>query len=166
MSTLIIFSFTDQDQAQGAYERIQELNDAAVLTLVGAAMLSVDGAGEVVMTKASFGKADRARAVQSAAFGLILGSLALAPVLGFAAGGVIGDVFEAREKHDDQVDSKFRRRVTESMKLRHWALALYAVEVAEGELGRQLQPFGGTMLVSRLSAEDDLALAQVLGAGE
>ncbi|GAA3877727.1 hypothetical protein GCM10022381_20260 [Leifsonia kafniensis] len=86
-------------------------------------------------------------------------------MLGFAAGGVIGDVFEAREKHDDQVDTKFRRRVTELMMLRHWALALYAVEVAEAEFGRQLEPFGGTMLVSRLSTDDDLALAQVLGAG-
>ncbi|GAA3861400.1 hypothetical protein GCM10022381_02180 [Leifsonia kafniensis] len=166
MSTLIIVDFSDQDQAQAAYERIHELNGAALLTLVGAAVLTVDDADQVVMTKASYGKLDRVRAVQSAAFGLILGSLALAPVLGFAAGGIIGDVFKAHEKNDDLVDSKFRRRATEAVKHGHWALALYAIEIAEGEFARQLEPFGGSMLVSALSPDDDLALAQVLGAEE
>lgn len=166
VSTLIILDFAEQGDAQSAYERIHELNGAAVLTLVGAALIAVDAAGQVVMTKASFGKADKARAVQSAAFGLILGSLVLAPVLGFAAGGVIGDVFTAQEKNDDHGDPKFRRRVTESVRSGHWIVALYAVEVAHDELARQLASFGGTMFISRLSAEDDLALAAVLGAQE
>jgi|SoiMethySBSTD1v2_1073268.scaffolds.fasta_scaffold729004_1 uncharacterized membrane protein len=164
MSTLMIFDFADQGRAQAAYERIQELDRAALLTLVGAALLTVDTAGQVIMTKASYGKADRTRVVQSAAFGLILGSLALAPVLGFAAGGVIGTIFTAHEERDGSVDARFRKRVTDMMKPGHWVLAVYAVEVAVDEFAQQLDSFGGTRLVAALSPADDTALAQVLGA--
>jgi uncharacterized membrane protein len=166
MSTLIVIDFADQGRAQDAYHRVHELNGAAVLTLVGAAMITVDETDQVLITKASFGKEDRARAVQSTAFALILGSLALTPVMGFAAGGIIAEVFAAHEKNDDLVDSKFRRRVTDAIKPGHAALVLFAVEVAGDEFARQLEPFGGNPLVSSLSDDDDLALARALGVNE
>jgi uncharacterized membrane protein len=165
MSTLILIGLDDEENARGAFTKIQELHQIALLNLTGAALVAVAKDGHMDVTTTAHDPIAPIGMAQSAAFGLILGSVLTTPLFGFAVGGTLGAVFEKHEQSDSTLDQKFRQQTSKALKPGHWAVVAYATQVADAELARQLESFGGTLISSEITDEEEAQLANEVGVG-
>ena len=94
--------------------------------------------------------------------GLLLGSLFLVPWLGLVGGAIGGAV--AGKKTDIGVDDDFIKKVGETIEPGHSALFLLVEEHAAGTLIEEIHKFGGTVLQTSLSEEDEAKLQAALNA--
>lgn len=163
MATLLIISFDDPDDATAAFDKILEIHSIALLRLTGAAWISIARDGHLELRTAPHDPTTPLVAAESAAFGQILGSLLTTPVAGFAVGGTLGAVFETMESRDDTVDDDLRKRIGKALRPGKWAVAAYATEVATGEVGRQLEPFGGQLITVEINDAAQTQLAREAG---
>jgi uncharacterized membrane protein len=163
MSTLILVSFGDEPPARQAFSKIQELHQMSLMRLAGAALVDIAKDGHLLMETTPHDPVTPLDMTQAAGFAMLLGSILSTPQFGFAVSGTIGAVFEKHEQRDDSVDQKFRDQVSQAMRPGHWAIVIYASEVANDEVSRQLEPFGGEQFTVNLDSDDEAELAREVG---
>lgn len=160
MSELIIITFDDDARALAAYEQVQLLQDRTVVELGGIALVRVDEHGHLHVE--SPGRSDDlgVRAASSAVFGTVLGSLFLAPFLGMAVGGAIGALFAGLDR--TTIDAGFRSRITAVLAPGRSAVVTYATAVRDEQFRQALDAFGGTVVQTTLTPDDERAIAHEL----
>lgn len=163
MSTFIVVTFDSGERAREAFEKVQQLHQAVLLNLTSAALIEIAKDGHLRLETTPHDPVAPLELTQAAAFGLMLGSILTTPQFGFATGGTLGAVMAKHEQRDDSVDQKFRDHLSKALRPGHWAVAVYATEVANDEVSRQLEPIGGTLFSLDLTAEDEAALAEAVG---
>ncbi|QIK62048.1 DUF1269 domain-containing protein [Leucobacter viscericola] len=161
MSDLIVFSFDSESEAEGAYERIQGLQDDLVVELAGLALVKVDENGKThVESPGAVGNIG-VGAAGGALFGTLIGILFFVPFLGLVFGGVLGGLFAGLDKTG--LNSEFRSRVKDAVAEGRSAVVLYAVKLTEDKFADALAPFNGTIVQTSLSEADEKELAHDLG---
>jgi uncharacterized membrane protein len=160
MSTLIIFSFDKEADATAAFDKILELHRIALLRLTDAAWIAVGRDGHIELRSAPHDPAAPLDAAEGAAFGQILGALVTSPIAGFAVGGTIGAVFETLENTDDTVAGDVRKQITKALRPGGWAVVAYGTQVALGEVRRQFEELGGSMVAVDLDDATQAELAR------
>jgi uncharacterized membrane protein len=157
MSDLIVIGYDNPQTARQAYEQVLRLQQEFVVDLAGLAIVDVDADGKthVDTPKRIIG----ASAATGAMFGLLIGLLFFVPgmaILGGAIGALMGTL------NKSGIDSEFRDRVEHLVEPGHSAVVIMAAKITEDKFAAAMQPFGGTILKTSLSGEDEKELAEEL----
>jgi uncharacterized membrane protein len=163
MATLILLRCDGEKSARGAFEAIQALRQSALMRIAGAALVDIGKDGHLIVETTARDPVTPVNMTESAVFGIILGSVLSTPQFGFAVGGTLGAVLEKHEQRDDTVDQKFREQISKAIRPGSWAIVVYASEVADDEVSRQLQEFRGEFFSVDFDADDEADLAREVG---
>jgi uncharacterized membrane protein len=159
MSELIIIGYDEPDSARKAYEEVLVLQRDFVVTLNGLAVVTVDEDGKKRVETPN--KIVGASAASGAIWGAIVGILFLTPGIGLLFGGAVGALMGKLSKSG--VNKDFKARVEGMLQPGKAALVLMASKVTEDKFIAAMKPFGGTVLQTSLSEEDEKELAEELG---
>lgn len=162
MAELIVIAYDSESDAEGAYNRVQELQTDLVVELAGLALVKVDEEGKTKVEypgpagKVGFG------AASGALFGALIGLLFFVPVAGLLFGGLVGALFAGLDKSG--INAEFRDRVKSTVTAGKSAIVIYAVKLTEDKFAEALAPYHGTVVQTSLSKEDEAELIKDLGA--
>jgi uncharacterized membrane protein len=157
MSELIVIGYDDPTTARQAYTQVQRLQGDFVVELRGLAIVDVDAEGKthVDTPKRIIG----ASAATGAIFGLLLGLLFFVPGM-VLLGGAIGALMGTFNKSG--IDAEFRHQVEHLIEPGHSALVIMASKITEDKFASAMRPYGGTILKTSLSDDDEKELAEEL----
>ncbi len=157
MSDLIVIGYDNPVAARQAYEQVQRLQKDFIVDLRGLAIVDVDREGKthVDTPKRVIGSS----AVSGALFGVLLGLLFFIPGMVFL-GGAVGALMGMLSKSG--IDADFRDRVQHLIEPGHSAVVFMAAKITEDKFGPAMQPFGGTILKTSLSENQEKELAEEL----
>ncbi|MBR7836539.1 DUF1269 domain-containing protein [Actinospica durhamensis] len=158
MSDLIVIGYEDKATAEQAAARVEQLGKSG-LKLNGVAIVSKDEQGYSHVDTP--GSVAGVSAAGGALFGSVFGLLFFVPFLGAAVGGAIGAMWGALRQHG--LDDEFRRQVNETLESGSAALVVMTAEPVGNEFTEALGPFGGSVLRTSLSEEDERALIAEVG---
>jgi uncharacterized membrane protein len=157
MSELIVIGYENEATANQAYEKVLELSGDFVVELRGLATVTVDDDGKThVHTPQSIVGVS---AASGALWGLLLGVLFFVPGLALL-GGAVGALFGKLTKTG--VNDSFRGQVKDLLSPGHSAVVIMASKLTEDKFAAAMGPFGGTVLKTSLSYEDEKELAEEL----
>lgn len=159
MSELIIIGYQDHETAERAYQRVLQLKSDYIVELTGLAVVRIDPDGKqhvdtpapIVGTSAASG----------ALWGFILGLLFLVPAFGMVVGGLWGAVLGRLSKSG--VNKAFRDRVRGMLHPGKAAVVIMASKITEDKFAAGMSEFGGEVLKSSLSEQEEAELMQELG---
>lgn len=161
MSELIVIGYDDHAVATQAYNEVQQLQKDFVVQLSGLAVVQVDAEGKShVETPA---KIVGVSAASGALWGMIIGLLFLVPFVGLALGGALGALMGKMGKSG--IDDEFRSQVQEMLKPGSAAVVVMASKITEDKFADAMKQYGGTLLKTSLSEEDEKELAHELTEG-
>ena len=138
MSELIIIGYDDHLQAEKAHDRVLELQRDHIVKLAGLAVVRVDDDGK--------------KHVDTPAKGLV--------GTGAASGALWGALMGRLGKAG--IDDAFRDRVEGLLEPGKAAVVVLATKLTEDKFAASMGEFGGTVLKTSLSDEDEKALAEEL----
>lgn len=161
MSELIVIGYDDQATATQAYNQVLALSKDFVVTLSGLALVSVDAEGKNHVETPQ--KIVGASAASGALWGMLIGLLFFVPGIGLLLGGAMGALFGKLNKSG--VNDQFRRQVQEMLKPGSAAVVIMASKITEDKFGDAMGQYGGNLLKTSLSEEDEKELASELAEG-
>ena len=161
MSTLVAIAYPDENTAgqvrttlaEAMKEHIIELDDAVVVTRDGDGKIKLHQAINTTATGAAGG----------ALWGGLIGLLFLAPLLGMAVGAASGAAAGALT--DAGVDDKFLKELGGKLEPGSAALIVLVRKATPDKVLERIKPFGGQILQTSLSSEQETRLADALAAG-
>lgn len=162
MSELIILGYDNHDSAKQAYERVIALQQDFVVQLNGLALVTVDEDGKNHVETPS--KIVGASAASGALWGAVFGILFLVPGVGMLLGGALGALMGKLSKSG--INDQFKGRVKDMIAPGKAAVVLMAAKLTEDKFAAAMAPFGGQVLKTSLSAEDEKELADELGGSQ
>ncbi|WP_127503100.1 DUF1269 domain-containing protein [Actinoplanes solisilvae] len=155
MSDLIILGYDNHDTATRAYEEVQRLQNDHIVDLTGLAVVTVDDKGKSHVETP--GKVVSGSAAGGALWGMLLGLLFLVPIGGLLLGGAMGALMGKLGKSG--IDASFRERVQGMLTPGRAAVVIMATKITEDKFGSAMKPYGGEVLQTSLSTEDEKELA-------
>ena len=158
MATLIAIGYDDEDTAAQAAREVRRLSEDLVIQPDAVAVITRDAEGEyhvstnhhAVGTGASWGMF----------WGLLFGVLFFVPVFGMAVGAGLGALLAKLDKSG--LNREFREQVRDMVKPGTSALFLIVEQVTPEQALAALSRYGGTVLKSSLSREDEQRLQEAL----
>ncbi|MCX4825574.1 DUF1269 domain-containing protein [Streptomyces sp. NBC_01142] len=159
MSELIVIGYDDPSVASDAFKAVQELQKGHVVDLTGLAVVSVDKNGEIHVDTPGRSEKVAVSATAGALWGMVFGILVLLPgigVVGAAVGGLIGKLSQMG------VDDKFRAKVQNLLKPGSSAVVIMASKITEDKFAAEMQRYGGTLLKTSLTEQDEQELSEQL----
>lgn len=160
MSELIIIGYDDETTAKKAYTKVLELNRDFIVGLNGLAMVHVDEKGHKHIE--SPGSLVAASTTSGALWGMILGILFLIPGFGLLIGGAMGALSGVAGKAG--INRSFKAKVDGLLDDGKAAVVVMANKVTEDKFAAAMGEFGGTILKTSLSDEDEKQLTEELDA--
>ncbi len=158
MSELLVIGYDDKATAEKAAEKVGELSDQYLIKLEQAAVVYRDDEGKV--------KADPPKGLVTAGafggmfWGMLIGLLFLMPIAGLAIGAASGALGGKFAKMGIQKD--FQEKVGDLVKPGKAALFLVVQQMTEDRVIPELAAFGGEILRTSLSVDDEEQLAHAL----
>jgi uncharacterized membrane protein len=158
MSELIVIGYDDKATAEAAAAKVGELSEQHLIRLEKAAVVYRDAEGKV--------KADPPKGlVHAGAFGgmfwgALIGLLFLMPIAGLAVGAASGALGGKFAKMGIQKD--FQEKVGDLVQPGKAALFMVVTQMTEDEVIPALAAFGGEVLRTSLSVDDEEQLAHAL----
>lgn len=156
MADLIVIAFDSETDAEGAYEKVQELQGDLIVELAGLALVKVDAEGKTHVSYPGGVGNIGLGAAGGALFGTLIGILFFVPFFGLVFGGLIGALFAGIDRTG--LNSEFRSQVKESVGAGKSAVVLYTTKLTEDKFAAAIAPFNGTVIKTSLSEEDEKAL--------
>jgi uncharacterized membrane protein len=161
VSELIVIGYDSPATATSAYNQVMELNKDFVVTLSGLAIVTVDAEGKSHVETPQ--KIVGVSAASGALWGMLIGLLFFVPGVGLLLGGAMGALFGKLGKSG--VNEQFRAQVQDMLKPGAAAVVVMASKITEDKFAEAMGPFGGTLLKTSLSEEDEKELASELADG-
>ena len=152
-----MIGYDHQATAAQAYDKVLELNRNFVVTLSGLAVVTVDADG-----KSHVDTPQKIVGV-SAASGVLIGLLFFVPGMGLLLVGAMGALFG--KLNQSGINDQFRSRVQELLKPGSSAVVIMASKITGDKFSEAMAPFGGTVLQTSLSEQDEKELAAELSEG-
>ena len=159
MSELIVIGYDDHEKATAAYNEVMALQGDFVVDLRGLAIVTVDAEGKSHVETPQ--KIVGMSAASGALWGMLIGLLFFVPFVGLALGGLMGALFGKLGKTG--VNEEFRSQVQSLLEPGKAAVVIMAAKITEDKFADRMKPYGGTLLKTSLSDEDEKELAHELG---
>jgi len=160
MSDLVVIGYDDHDTARRSYEQVIELQKDHIVELTGLAVVTVDSGGQSHVDTPT--RIVSGSAAGGALWGALFGVLFLVPVAGVALGGALGALFGKLSQSG--IDKSFRDRVQSLLSPGKAAVVIMSRQRTEDKFTDALKPFGGRILKTSLSSEQEKELAGELEA--
>lgn len=166
MSDLIVVSFQSEDTADQALNKLQALQKEYVVELEDAVVVVRDHGGKVHLKQAVnlAGIGAASGAAWGGLFGVLVGVLFLNPLIGFAAGVAVGAGTGALSAAlaDYGIDDDFIKRMATEFSPGTSGLFILARRMNFDKVLPELKSFGGKVLKTSLSNEEEAQLRQAL----
>jgi uncharacterized membrane protein len=161
MSTLIAIAYPDMDTAERARQELMQATKEHLVKLEDAVVVTHDADGKIKLHQAV--STTGAGAAGGALWGGLIGLLFLAPLFGMAIGAASGAV--AGKMTDTGVNDNFMKEL--GTKLQPGAAALIALGSTEArdKVLARMAPYGGEVIQTSLSGEEEERLRAALGEG-
>ena len=155
MSELIVIAYDDETKGRRAYEEVRELNRQFIVQLAGLAVVTVDQDGKSHVDTP--GRIVGVSAAGGALWGMLFGLLFLTPGLGALVGGAMGALVGRLNKSG--INDAFREQVQSMLTPGTTAVVIMATKITEDKFAAAMQPFGGRLIHTSLSEQDERDLA-------
>jgi uncharacterized membrane protein len=166
MSDLIVIGFKGEDTADQVINKLHALKKEYLIDLEDACVVVRDQAGKVHLkqTVNLTGISATTGGLRGALWGTLIGLLFLNPLLGMVAGAAFGAGFAAiaGALTDYGIDDNFIKSVGSTIVPGSSALFVLVRSVSFDKVLPELQPYGGTVLRTSLSNEQEARLQQAL----
>lgn len=158
MTSMIAIAYPGQDTAEQALTELGHLETEHTVRVVDAVLITRDDEGEVKI----HGKMSptASGALDGALWGGIIGLLLLQPLLGAAIGAAAGGVVGATSEDNDRTE--FVKSLGERLAPGHAAVIAVIGEATEDKALPRMARFGGEVLHTSLSQQDEEALRLAL----
>lgn len=160
MSNLFVLAFKDEEGAKSTLKEVESLQKQELIT--------VDDAAYVEHSKSGKPKIHQARSLVGAGtlggafWGMLFGLIFFIPFAGLAIGAATGALMG--KISDYGIDDKFIKKVSEKVKPGTSALFLLVHGGQKEKVVAALKPFGGELIQSSLSPEQETELRTSLAA--
>ncbi len=160
MADLVIIAYENEEKAEAARRKLLELQKEYLIELSDAvvAVRQADGTVKLNQTINTIATG----AASGALWGTLIGMLFLAPLLGAAAGAGMGAL--GGYLTDIGIDDKFMKDAAEALKPGQAALCVMVRKVTADKVLPAMAQFGGTVLRTNLTAEQETKLQEALKA--
>jgi len=158
VSQLIVISYPDEATAQQAIATLKRLSTEKVISLEDAAYVTKDMNGKPKLHQTQ--NLAGAGAMGGAFWGFLFGLIFFVPIFGLAVGAASGAL--GAKMADIGVDDKFMKEVGEQIKPGTAALFLLVVSAVADKVVPELSQYGGTVLKTSLSTEQENQLKEAL----
>ena len=158
MSDLIAIAYDDPFKAEEVRLTLAKLQREHLIELEDAAVVTKNAEGKVKLNQAI--NLTAAGATSGGFWGLLIGTLFLAPLLGAAVGAATGAIGGALS--DIGVDDDFMRELGETLKPDTSALFILVQQVTPDKVLDEVSKYGGKVLRTSLSKNDEAQLQKVL----
>ncbi|ELY64192.1 DUF1269 domain-containing protein [Natronococcus jeotgali] len=162
MKKLIVLAFDNETGALEVRDKLFELQKQELITIDDAAVVvrNEKGKTDVKQAQSLVGSG----ALGGAFWGLLIGLIFLAPVLGMAVGAVSGAL--GGKFSDIGVDDAFIKEVGEQIEPDESALFMLVSDVQRDRVIEELDPYNPEVLETNLSPEDEDKLREHFAADE
>ena len=162
MNELIVLAFDTEDGALNVRDKLNDLQKQGLITLSDAAVVVRKGDGKPKVKQAQ--SLVGAGALGGSFWGLLIGLIFFAPILGMAVGAVTGAL--SGRFADIGVDDEFIEEVGDTIEPGHSALFLLVVEAQTDRVIDEIESYNPTVLRTNLSAEDEESLREAFAADD
>jgi len=161
MADLVIIAYPDEATAEAARAKLFELQKQYLIQLGDAVVALRNADGSVKLNQLM--NTTAAGAAGGALWGSLIGLLFLNPILGAAAGAGAGAL--SGYLTDVGIDDKFMKSAAEALTPGQAALCVMVRQVTADKVLPEMAHFGGTVLRTNLTAEQEQKLKDALRAG-
>lgn len=158
MSQLVAIAYDDEFKAEEVRLTLAKLQKEYLIELEDAAVVIKNDQGKVKLNQAV--NLTAAGAASGSFWGLLIGTLFLCPIAGVAVGAASGALSGAIS--DIGVDDDFMRELGESLPPGSSALFVLIRKATPDKVLEEIAPFGGKVLRTSLSKDDESQLQEVL----
>jgi uncharacterized membrane protein len=158
MSDLIVIGYPDEQTAPRVWDEVRKLEADYLLDLQDAAVIIHKADGKFEIRTAHNPVAGQT--FWGLFWGFLVGLIFLVPLFGMAVGAASGAIFGAIEK--TTISKEFRDRVRDLVKPGTSAILMVVRKVTTDKVLDALKPYGGTVLKTSLSREDEQRLQEAL----
>lgn len=162
MSQLIAVSYPDLFKAQEVRLTLIKLQKEHLIDLEDAVVVTKDAAGKIQLHQAV--NLTAAGAVSGGFWGTLIGMIFLNPIFGAAVGASFGAISGALT--DLGIDDQMMKDVAAKLSPNTSALFVLVRSVTADKVVPEIQKFGGTILQSSLSHDDEARLQAALRASQ
>jgi uncharacterized membrane protein len=156
---MVVMTFNNEQTAEQVRDRLVELQKLQLITLDDAVVV-VRGQDGKVKVKQLVSLAG-AGALSGAFWGMLMGMLLFVPFLGMAVGAATGAI--TGSMRDYGIDDTFIKEVGNSIQPGTSAIFLLVEQATVDKVVEQLKPFGGTIMRTSLSRENEARLKAAFG---
>jgi len=160
MSDLVVIAYPDQHRAAEVMATISRLSSEHLVDLEDACYVTKDQAGKVKLHQAR--DLTTGGAAAGGFWGLLIGMLFLAPLVGAAVGAASGAI--AGKYSDVGIDDKFVKQLAAQMQPGSSAIFTLTRRVTVDKVLPELAKFGGTVLRTSLAKDAEEKLKSSLQA--
>jgi uncharacterized membrane protein len=158
-SNMVVMTFSNEYTAEQVRDRLVELQKAHLIKVDDAVVVVRSQDGKVKIKQAA--NLAGAGALSGAFWGMLIGLICLVPFLGMAVGAAIGAV--AGSIGDCGIDDNFIKEVGNAIQPGTSALFVLVQQVTVDKVVEQLRPFGGNIVRTSLSTENEAQLKAAFG---
>jgi uncharacterized membrane protein len=158
VSDLIAVTYETETKAEEVRLTLLKLQKEYLIDLEDAAIVVKKQDGSIKLNQAT--NLPLAGAVGGSFWGLLIGTLFLNPLLGTAVGAGVGAASGALT--DIGIEDKFMKELGETLQPGHSALFVLIKSVTSDKVLEEITPYGGNILRTSLSTEDEARLQAAL----
>lgn len=162
MSQFIAVAYPDLTKAQEVRQTLLKLQSEYLIDIEDAVVATKDAAGKIQLHQPV--NLTAAGAVSGGFWGALIGLLFLNPLLGAAVGAGSGAISGALT--DVGINDDFMKSLAQKLEPNTSALFVLVRKMTEDKVVAEVQKFGGTVLQTSLSHEDESKLQAALDQGK
>jgi len=158
MATLVVIDYENEVKAEEVRLALLKMQKEYLIDLIDAVVVVRDEKGKVRLRQMY--NLTAAGALTGGFWGALIGLLFLNPLFGFAIGAAAGAVSGALR--DVGIDDNFMKELGATLKPGTAALCILVHQMTPDKVVEELQKFGGTLIKTNLSHENEAKLRDAL----
>lgn len=162
MATLAVIGYENELTAEEVRLKLLKLQKAYLIDLADAVVVVRDEQGKIKLRQMY--SLTAAGAVTGGFWGMLIGMLFLNPFFGMAIGAGWGAISGALS--DAGIDDNFMKQLAETLKPGSAALCVLVHSMTPDKVVEEIKQFGGTVLKTNLSHEDETKLQAALNSAK
>jgi uncharacterized membrane protein len=162
MSTLVVIDYESEVKAEEVRLALLKMQKDYLIDLEDAVVVVRDAQGKVRLRQLY--NLTAAGAASGGFWGALIGLIFMNPLFGFAIGAAAGAISGALQ--DVGIDDNFMKQLGQTLKPGTAALCVLIRQMTPDKVLAEIQKFGGTLIKTNLSNENEAKLREALAAAQ